>query len=120
MYEKYSALLQGAESQTLVNATARTDETSVLIRTLSHTLHAFLATVTTGRSFRLVQRMPHRNSLETFGSGKRTKDSGSKIRDVASCVAAGNGSQSSKVQGNVESMGTSGGRLRALRDVKAG
>ena len=112
--------LQDAESQTVVNVTARTDGTSVLIRTLRHTLYALLATVSTGRSFRLVQRVPNSNSLDTFGSGKRTKDSGSKIRDVASCVAPGNGSQSSKVRGNVESMETSGGRPRALGDVKVG
>ena len=29
-------------------------------------------------------------SLETVGGGKRTKDSGSNIRNVASCVAATN------------------------------
>ena len=30
-------------------------------------------------------------SLETVGGGKRTKNSGSNIRNVASCVAAANG-----------------------------
>ena len=37
-------------------------------------------------------------SLETVGGGKRTNDSGSKIRYVASCVAVGNGCQSGKVR----------------------
>ena len=50
--EKYVALLQDAESQPVTNVPAGSDESSVLIRTLSHTL-------TTGRSLRLVQRVPN-------------------------------------------------------------
>ena len=47
--EKDVALPQDAESQPVANASADTDEPSVLIRTLSHThtLHALLATLTT-------------------------------------------------------------------------
>ena len=69
--EKYLALvnerlqlLQDAESQPVANVPAGTDEGSVLIRTLSHTLYALLATLTTGRSLRLVQRVPNRNGFE--------------------------------------------------------
>ena len=40
-------------------------ETSVLIRTLSHTLYALLA-MTTARSLRLVQRVPNRNGFEAW------------------------------------------------------
>ena len=60
------ALLQDAESQLVANVPAGTDESSVLIRTLSHTLYALLATLTTGRSLRLVQRVPNRNGFEVW------------------------------------------------------
>ena len=40
------------------------DETSVLIRTLSQTLYALLAALTTGRSLRLIPRVPNRNGSE--------------------------------------------------------
>ena len=87
------ALLQDAESQPVANVPAGTDEVLALIQTLSHTLYALLATLTgtkfeTGTASAQQKRV---RSLETVGSGKRTKDSGSKIRDVASCVAAWNG-----------------------------
>ena len=64
--EKYVAFLQDAESQPVANVPARTDEACVLIRTLSHTLSALLATLTTGRSLRLVQRVPNRNGFEVW------------------------------------------------------
>ena len=64
--EKHVALLQDAESQPVSNVPARTDESSVLIRTLSHTTYALLATLTTGRSLRLVQRVPNRNGFEVW------------------------------------------------------
>ena len=38
--EKYVALLQDAESQTVVNLQAGAEEPAVTIRTLSHTLYA--------------------------------------------------------------------------------
>ena len=63
--EKYVALLQDAESQPMANVPAGTDESSVLIRTLNHTLYALLATLTTGRSLRLV-RLPNRNGFEVW------------------------------------------------------
>ena len=80
------------QSQLVVNVPA--GSASVLVRTLGHTLYALLATLTTGRCLRLVQRVLNQirvRSLETSGGGERTKDSRSQIRDVASCVAAGNG-----------------------------
>ena len=58
--EKYVALLQDAGSQTVANFPAGAEEPAVTIRTLSHTLHALLATLTIGRSLRLVQRVPNR------------------------------------------------------------
>ena len=63
--ERYVQLLQDAESQTVANVPAGTDEGSVLIRTLSHTLYVLL-TLTTGRSLRLVQRVPNRNGFEVW------------------------------------------------------
>ena len=62
--EKYVTPLQDAASQTAVKVTAGRDETSVLIRTLSQTLYALLATLTTGRSLRLIPRVPNRNGFE--------------------------------------------------------
>ena len=61
--ERYVAL---AESQPVANLPTGTEESAVTIRTLSHTLHALLATLTTGRSFRLVQRVPNRNGFEAW------------------------------------------------------
>ena len=64
--EKYVQLLHDAESQPVANLPTGGDETSVTIRTLSHTLYALLATLTTGRSLRLVQRVPNRNGFEVW------------------------------------------------------
>ena len=52
--ERYVALLLNAESQPVANLPTRTEEQAVTIRTLSHALYAWLATLTTGRSLRLV------------------------------------------------------------------
>ena len=60
------ALLLNAESQPVANPPTGTEESTVTIRTLSHTLHALLATLTTGRSLRLVQRVPNRNCFEAW------------------------------------------------------
>ena len=64
--ERYVALLLNAESQPVANLPTGTEESAVTIRTLSHTLYAFLATLTTGRSSRLVQRVPNRNGFEAW------------------------------------------------------
>ena len=56
------ALLHDAESQPVANVPAGTDEPSVL----SHKLYALLATLTTGRSLRLVQRGPNRIGFEAW------------------------------------------------------
>ena len=60
------ALLLNAESQPLANLPKGTEESAVTIRTLSHTLYALLATLTAGRSLRLVQRVPNRNGFEAW------------------------------------------------------
>ena len=54
--ERYVGLLLDAESQPVANLPTGTEESAVTIRTLSHTLYALLATLTTGRSLRLVQK----------------------------------------------------------------
>ena len=64
--ERYVALLLNAESQPVANLPTGTEESAVTIRTLSHTLYALLATLTTGRSLRLVQRVPNRNGVEAW------------------------------------------------------
>ena len=64
--ERYVALLLNAESQPVANLPTRTEESAVTIRTLSHTLYALLATLTTGRSLRLEQRVPNRNGFEAW------------------------------------------------------
>ena len=63
--EKYVALLQDAEVSSS-GLPAGAEETAVTIRTLSHTLYALLATLTTGRSLRLVQRVPNRKGFEAW------------------------------------------------------
>ena len=62
--ERYVALLLNAKSQPVANLPTGTEESAVTIRTLSHTLYALLATLTTGRSLSLVQRVPNRNGFE--------------------------------------------------------
>ena len=68
--ERYVALLLNAESQPVANLSTGTEESAVTIRTLSHTQYALLATLTTGlttgRSLRLVQRVPYRNGFEAW------------------------------------------------------
>ena len=59
--EKYATHLQDAESQPAANVPAATDDASALIRALGHTPYAWSATLTTGRSLRLAQRVPNRN-----------------------------------------------------------
>ena len=61
--EKYVALLQ---SQAVANLPAGPEEPAVTIRPLSHTLYALLSTLTTGRSLRLVQRVPNRTGFEAW------------------------------------------------------
>ena len=112
--EKYVQLLHDAESQPVTNLPAGGDETSVTIRTVSHTLYAWLATLTTGRSLRLVQRVPNRKRVrrvETVGGRERAEDRGSEIRDAASRATAGDERQSGKVRGECEVVGTPGGCL---------
>ena len=48
----------------MANLPTGTEESAVTIRTLSHTLYALLATLTTGRSLRLVQRV--RTEMEAW------------------------------------------------------
>ena len=91
--ERNVALLLNAESQPVANLPTGTEESAVTIRTLSHTLYALLGTLTTGRSLRLVQRVPKQKwvrSVETDGGRERTENRGSEIRDAASCATAGN------------------------------
>ena len=98
--EKYMALLLDAESQTAANLPAGTEEPAATIRTLSNTLYDLLATLTTGRSLRLVQRVPNRNGLEAWRQmvvEERAENSGSEIRDTASRATAGGERQSGKV-----------------------
>ena len=64
--ERYVALLLNAESQPVANLPTGTEESAVTIRTMSHTMYALLATLTTGRSLRLVQRVPNRNGFEPW------------------------------------------------------
>ena len=58
--------LLNAESQPVANLPTGTEELAVTIRTLSHTLYVLLATLTTGRSLRLVQRVPNRHGFEAW------------------------------------------------------
>ena len=64
--EKYVDLLQHAESQPVANLPGGDEEPAATIRTLSRTLYALLATLTTGRSLRLVQTVPNRNGFKAW------------------------------------------------------
>ena len=89
---KYVAFLEDAESQTVVNVAAGTDRDPRAHPRVEPPHGTLCWRLTTGRTLRLVQRVPHRKrvrSLETAAGGKRTKDTGSKI--VASCAATRNG-----------------------------
>ena len=91
--ERYVALLVNAESQPVANLPTGTEESAVTIRTLSHTLYALLATLTTGRSLRLVQKVPKQKwvrSVETYVGRERAENRGSEIRDAASRATVGN------------------------------
>ena len=91
--ERYVALLLNAQSQPVANLPTGTEESAVTIRTLSHTLYALLGTLTTGRSLRLVQRVPKQKwvrSVETDGGRERAEHRGSEIRDAACCATARN------------------------------
>ena len=65
-YHTANQLLLDEESQPVANLPTGTEESAVTIRTLSHTLYALLATLTTGGSLRLVQRVPNRNGFEAW------------------------------------------------------
>ena len=65
--EKYVELLHDAVSQPVASLPAGGEEPAVTIRTLSRTLYALLATLTTGRSLRLAQRLPNRNGFAVWG-----------------------------------------------------
>ena len=64
--EKHVQLLHDAESHPVPNLPAGGEEPAVTIRTQSHTLYALLATLTTGRSLRLVQRVLNRNGFKVW------------------------------------------------------
>ena len=118
--EKYVALLQDAESQLVANVPAGTDESSVFIRTLSHT--------------RFVDDTVHRTKLETGTASTEPKrfeiwiqlvlenapkTAGRRFAMLQAVLQPGIGRHSGKVRGSVECVGTPGGRLREIGDVKA-
>ena len=91
--EKYVALLLNAESQPVANLPTGTEEPAVTIQTLSHTLDALLSTLTTGRSLRLVQRVPNRTWFEAWrqmAAENAPNTAGRRFSDAASRATAGN------------------------------
>ena len=81
------ALVQDAESQPVANVPAGVDESSVLIRTLSHTQLPLVGDTDHRTKFEMGTTSAEQKwvrSLGTVGGGKRTKDSGSKICNAAS------------------------------------
>ena len=98
--KRYVALLLNAESQPVANLPTGTEESAVTIRTLSHTLYVLLATLTTGRSLRLVQRVPNRNGLEAWrqmAAENAPKTTGRRFAMLQAVLHAGKERQSSKV-----------------------
>ena len=95
------ALLQDAETQPVANVPAGTDEASVLIRPLSHTLYALLATRTKGRRLRPVQRVPNRNGLEVWRqlvAENAPKTAGQSFAMLASGLHPGTGDNPAKFE----------------------
>ena len=89
-----------AESQPVANLPTGTEEQAVTIRTSSHTLYALLATLTTGRSLRLVQRVPKRNGFEAWrqlAAESAPKTAGRIFAMLQSRATAGDEWQSGKV-----------------------
>ena len=89
--ERYVNFQQDAES----------DESSMLIRTLSHTLYALLATLTTGRGLRLVQRVPNRNEFEVWRhlvSENAPKTAGRRFAMVQAVLQQGLGESPAKFE----------------------
>ena len=87
-----SKLVQFDNGQAVANLPAGAEEPAGTIRTLSDTLYASLATQTTGRSLRLVQRVPNRKrvrGVEIVGGRECAENGGSEIRDAASRATAG-------------------------------
>ena len=87
------ARLVDAESQPVANLPTGTEESVVTIRTLSHTLYALLATLTTGRSLETGAKSAEQKwvrSVETDGGRERAENRGSEIRDAASCATVWN------------------------------
>ena len=112
--EKYVKLLHGAESQPVTNLPAGSDETAVTIRTLSHTLYALLATLTTGRSLRLVQRVPNRNGFEVWRqlvAESAPKTAGRRFAALQAVLQLGMSDNPAKFEEDVEVVRTPSGRL---------
>ena len=98
-------LLLETKSQTTASTQTGTDEASVTFRTLTYTLHFLLATFTTRRCLRLVQRLTDKGlvrSLETIGGLERKLDD-----DVeASVVTRGSTTETKrKLDGELSNVG---------------
>ena len=68
------------------------EEPAVTIRTLSHTLYALLATLTTGRSLRLVQKSAEQErvrGMETVGGRIRAENVGSEFAMLQAVLQPG-------------------------------
>ena len=97
--EKYVALLQDTDPHPVANVPAGTGESSVLIRTLGHTLYALLVTLTTGRSLRLVQRVPNKNGFEVWrqlGAENAPKTAGRRFLMLHAVLQPGMGDNPAK------------------------
>ena len=121
--EKYVALQQDAESQPVANVPVGTDEASVLIRTLCHTLYGLLPTQITKRSLRLVQQVPDRNGFEVWRqlvAENASKTSGPRSAMLQAVLQPGMGDSPAKFEEAWNAWEHPGGRLRETGDVKAG
>ena len=91
--EKYVALLQDAESQTVTNLPAGAEEPAVTIRTLSHTTVRLVGDTdhwTTLETGAKSTEQKWVRGVETVGGRERAENRGSEIRDAASRATAGN------------------------------
>ena len=115
-------LLLDAESQPVANLPTGTEESAVTIRTLSHTLYALLATLTTGRSLRMVQSVPNRNGFEAWrqmAAENAPKTAGRRFAMLQAVLQPGISDNPAKFE-ETEVVGTPDGHPRKSLFNKAG
>ena len=121
--ERYVALLLNAESQPVANLPTGTGDSAVTIRTMSRTLYALLATLTRGRSLRLVQRVPNRNGFDAWrqlAAENAPKTAGRRLAMLRAVLQPGMSDNPAKFEETWKSWEHQGGHLQKSLLNRAG